>query len=71
MKKLFLTLKILAAVIAVLFVVVLAYLLYVICSYERLPDKLDCNIDRAECGERAELGKDHRHAEHRFWRVYT
>ena len=59
MKKLFLVLKILAAVIAVLFVVVLAYLLYVICSYERLPDKLDCNIDRAECEDRAELGKEY------------
>ena len=59
MKKLFLVLKILAAVIAVLFVVVLAYLLYVICSYERLPDKLDCNIDRTECEGKAELGKEY------------
>lgn len=59
MKRLFLTLKVLLAVLAVFLVVVIAYLLYVVCSYDRIPDGLECNIDRAECGEKAELGKEY------------
>lgn len=59
MKRLFLAIKILLAVLAVFLVVVIAYLLYVVCSYDRIPDGLECNIDRAECCEKAELGREY------------
>ena len=59
MKKLFLTLKILGAVLAVFLLVVIVYVAYVIIDYERLPDNLDCTVDRTDKAGKAEIGKEY------------
>ena len=59
MKKLFLTLKILGAVLDVFLLVVIVYVAYVIIDYERLPDNLDCTVDRTDKAGKAEIGKEY------------
>ena len=59
MKKLFLTLKILGAVLAVLLLAAIVYVAYVIIDYERLPDNLECTVDRTDNAGKAEIGKEY------------
>ena len=54
-----LTIKILLAVLAALLLVVIGYLLYVILSYSRLPDKVSLDIDSGARTEHAELDKEY------------
>ena len=44
MKKLFLVLKILLAILAAFLLVVVAYVAYVVLSYERVPDNFECTV---------------------------